>query len=87
MESVGVVTEAAAGGVAANFLAHFNELKDPRMAGKVRYPLGEVLLLAVASTVSDGDGFVDMADYGKEKLQVLRQFLPYRHWVPTFSDC
>ena len=58
MESVGVATEAAAGSVAANFLGHFNELKDPRMAGKDRYPLGEVLLLAVASTVSDGDGFV-----------------------------
>jgi hypothetical protein len=72
--------------VAANFLVHFNELKDPRMAGKVRYPLGEVLLRAVASTVSDGDGFVDMEDYGKEKLQALRQFLPYRHGVPTHGQ-
>jgi len=33
-----------------------------------------VLLAAVASTVSDGDWFVDMEDYGKERLAVLRQF-------------
>jgi len=86
VEDFGVVTEAAARGVAANFLEHFKDLKDPRMAGKITYPLGEVLLLAVASTVSDGDGFVDMEDYGKEKLAVLRHFLPYEDGVPTHGQ-
>jgi hypothetical protein len=69
--------------VAANFLRYFKDMKDPRMVGKITYPLGEVLLLAVAATVSDGDGFVDMEDYGKEKLAILRQFLPYEDGVPT----
>ena len=40
MEDVGVVTEAAARGVAANFLEHFKDLKDPAGGWQDHLPAG-----------------------------------------------
>jgi hypothetical protein len=34
------------------FLEHFRDLPDPRQAGKVTYPLNEVLLLSLILTAS-----------------------------------
>jgi len=53
---------------------------------KCRYALGEVLLLAVAAVTSDCDGLVDMEDYGRQKIDVLREFLPYRNGIPTHGQ-
>ena len=40
------------------WLEHFESLEDPRQAGKVRYPLDEVLLLCLVAVLSGADGWV-----------------------------
>lgn len=80
----------------------FSELKDPRIERKKLYPLNEILLVALCCIISGGEGFEDMEMYGKEKLDFLRKFYPFKHGIASadtfgrvfqlispevFSDC
>jgi predicted transposase YbfD/YdcC len=65
------------------FLRHFNDLEDPRQAGKVSYPLKEVLLLCLLAVLSGAETITDIALFGKTKLALLRRFLPYRDGTPS----
>jgi len=58
-------------------------LDDPRQAGKVTFPLVEMSMVAVAGIIADCDGWEDVADFGRDRLEWLRQFLPFEHGVPS----
>jgi predicted transposase YbfD/YdcC len=64
------------------FLSHFNDLPDSRQAGKVVYPLDEVLLLALLATLAGAETFTDIARFGDKKLTLLRRFRPFRDGTP-----
>jgi hypothetical protein len=65
------------------WLEHFESLEDPRQAGKVWYPLDEVLLLCLVAVVAAAESWVEIAAFGKKKLELLRRFLPFekRHAI------
>jgi len=65
------------------FLDYFNDLADPRQAGKVIYPLPEVLLLCLLAVLAGAETFVDIARFGQKKLALLRRFRPFRHGTPA----
>ena len=65
------------------FLAHFSALSDPRQAVKVLYPLPEILLLFLCATIAGADDFVEIALWGREKLEFLRRFRPFAHGIPS----
>jgi hypothetical protein len=46
---------------APSFLEHFALLDDPRQAGKVLYPLPEILLLLLCATIAGADDFAEIA--------------------------
>jgi len=46
---------------------------DPRQSGKMVYSLNEILLLSLCGTISGCESFVDIAEYGEEKLSFLRE--------------
>ena len=91
----GEIREAMAGTRAANadgsptratcrqVLALFTTVRDPRQAWKVRYPLGEVLLVAFVAVMCDANTWVDMENLGNAKLRWLRRFAPFREGVPS----
>lgn len=60
-----------------------SELDDPRQAAKVIYPLPELALVTVAAIVADCDGWDDVAEFGRDRLDWLQQFLPFEHGVPS----
>jgi hypothetical protein len=71
------------------FLAHFARLEDPRQAAKTLYPLNEVLLVSLCGVICGADSWVEVARFGKMKLEFLRRFLPFTDGVPshdTFGD-
>ena len=70
-------------GSGLSLLDHFSALKDPRQAGKVVYPLPEILLLVLAATLAGADDFVEIRLWGRPHLPFLRRFLPYRHGIPS----
>jgi predicted transposase YbfD/YdcC len=65
------------------FLEHFRELPDPRQAGKVLYPLDEVLLLCLLAVLAGAEAFTDIARFGTRKLDFLRRFRPFRDGTPA----
>ena len=64
------------------FLSHFRDLPDNRQAGKVIYPLDEVLLLALLATLAGAEAFTDIARFGEKKLSLLRRFRPFKDGTP-----
>ena len=65
------------------FLSHFKDLPDHRQAGKVTYPLDEVLLLSLLAVLAGAEGFTDIARFGEKKLGLLRRFRPFADGTPS----
>ena len=64
------------------FLDHFADLPDPRQLSKVIYPLGEILLLSLLAVLAGAETFTAIAQFGKDKLALLRRLRPYANGTP-----
>jgi predicted transposase YbfD/YdcC len=65
------------------FLSYFKEMPDHRQAGKITYPLDEILLLCLLAVLAGAEAFTDIARFGEKKLDLLRRFRPYRGGTPA----
>ena len=65
------------------FLDYFEDLPDPRMCGKVNYPMPELLLLSLCAMICGCESWLDIEKYGKTKIEYLRQFLPFENGTPS----
>jgi predicted transposase YbfD/YdcC len=65
------------------FLSYFSDLPDHRQAGKVTYPLDEILLLSLLAVLAGAEGFTDIARFGEKKLALLRRFRPFVDGTPS----
>jgi predicted transposase YbfD/YdcC len=65
------------------FLDFLENLEDPRIDRKKLYPLNEILFLTLTAVICGSDGWEDIEAFGKEKLDYLRQFLPYLNGTPS----
>ncbi len=68
------------------WLRHFEPLEDPRQSGKVWYPLDEILLLCLLAVIAGAEGWVEVAEFGKAKLDFLRRFRPYANGTPSHDQ-
>lgn len=68
------------------WLEHFEELEDPRQSGKVAYPLEEMLLQCLLAVLAGADSWVEIAEFGKKKLDFLRRFLTFEHGTPSHDQ-
>ena len=68
------------------FLGSFEALDDTRQQAKVLYPLPEILLLCLCAVLGGADSWVEVALYGRHKLEFLRRFLPFAHGVPSHDQ-
>ncbi len=66
------------------FIDFFKNVPDHRMERKKLHPVEEILFLAFCAAIAGCDGWEDMELYGKTKMDVLKQYLPYKHG--TASD-
>ena len=62
---------------------HFSALEDPRQAWKVVYPLPEILLLVLCGTLAGANNFVEIEEWGLDRQEFLRRFLPYEKGVAS----
>jgi predicted transposase YbfD/YdcC len=72
--------------MSASFLDHFGTLEDPRVERNQRHALLDIVLLTVCAVVSGADGWEAIEDFGREKLDWLRQFGQFANGVPS-HDC
>src|ERR1700734_2299025 len=68
------------------FLFHFKDLEDPRQQHNVTYPLAEVLLLCLLAVLGGSNGAVDIARFGKGKIEDLPRFLPFCDGTPSHDQ-
>lgn len=68
------------------WLEHFELLEDPRQAGKVWYRLDEVLLLCLVAVLAAAESWVEIAEFGKKKLELLRRFRPFENGTPSHDQ-
>ncbi len=64
------------------FLDHFKDLRDPRQLIKVIYPLDEILLLSLLAVLAGAETFTGIAQFGKDKLDLLRRLRPFANGAP-----
>jgi predicted transposase YbfD/YdcC len=81
METNGANAEALA--ETTVFLSFFKEMPDRRQAGKVVYPLDEILLLCLLAVLAGAEAFTDIARFGEKKIELLRRFRPYENGTPS----
>jgi predicted transposase YbfD/YdcC len=65
------------------FLSYFKDMPDHRQAGKVTYPLDEILLVCLLAVLAGAEAFTDIARFGEKKLELLRRFRPFEHGTPA----
>ena len=68
------------------WLEHFEPLIDPRQSGKVAYPLSEMLLQCLLAVLAGADGWVEVALFGKRKLDFLRRFAAFEEGTPSHDQ-
>jgi len=66
-----------------SLIDHFSALADPRQAWKVVYPLPEILLLVLCGTLAGANNFVEIEEWGMDRQDFLRRFLPYENGVAS----
>src|SRR5512144_2355428 len=72
--------------MSASILMHFAPLEDPRIERNKLHPLSDIVLLTLCAVISGADGWEAIEDFGREKLDWLRQFAPFTNGVPS-DDC
>ena len=66
-----------------SLLDHFSTLDDPRQRGKVVYPLPEIMLLVLCATLAGAEDFVEIRQWGRQKLEFLRSLLHFAQGIPS----
>jgi predicted transposase YbfD/YdcC len=61
---------------------HFVRLTDPRRR-KVRYPLINIVVIAVCAVICGADDFVAIADFGRNKRDWFARFLDLKSGIPS----
>lgn len=69
--------------ICISILRFFGDLTDPRQLGKVLYPLPEIILVGLCAAICGANSFVEMATFGKAKLDFLRKLLPFKNGTPS----
>ena len=69
--------------VNASIVDHFQALEDPRIERTKKHHLLDILVIALCTLLTDGDGFQDMELFGKSKHAWLQTFLALPHGIPS----
>jgi predicted transposase YbfD/YdcC len=64
-------------------LTQFAALDDPRQAGKVMYPMEEILLVVLCGTLAGAEDFVEMRRWAVVQEAFLRRLLPFARGIPS----
>ena len=69
--------------VNASIVTHFQTLEDPRIARTQKRYLLDILVIAVCTLLTGGEGFQDMELFGKSKRTWLQTFLALLNGIPS----
>lgn len=67
---------------------HFSSIPDPRVEGKTRHNLLDIIVITICAVISGADTWGGVETYGRSKYEWLKGFLELSHGIPshdTFS--
>jgi len=67
----------------ASIVEHFQTLEDPRIERTKKHNLLDILVIALCTLLTGGEGFKDMELFGKSKRAWLQTFLALPHGIPS----
>ena len=67
----------------ASIVEHFQTLEDPRIERTKKHQLLDILVIALCTLLSGGEGFQDMELFGKSTRTWLQTFLALPHGIPS----
>ncbi len=70
----------------ASLIEHFTPLEDPRIDRNKLHGLIDIIVLTVCAVASGADGWEAIEQFGKEKLNWLREYVALENGVPS-HDC
>lgn len=63
--------------------SHFASLPDPRIDRTKKYPLGDILIIALCATIAGADSWQEVERFGHVKLAWLRTLLELPNGIPS----
>jgi predicted transposase YbfD/YdcC len=73
--------------VNVSIVKHFQTLEDPRIERTKKHNLLDILVIALCTLLTGGEGFPDMELFGKSKRAWLHTFLALPHGIPSHETC
>lgn len=65
-----------------NFSTHFASLTDPRKNNHNKHhKLGDILILTILAVICGADSWVEIEEFGKDKIKWLKTFLELPHGI------
>ena len=61
----------------------YSNLKDPRIDRSKLYPLNEIIFLCISAVISGFQDWDEIVDFGEEKIDWLRKYLPFANGIPS----
>ena len=68
--------------MSTTFLKHFNSITDPRIERCKKHELIDILLLAISAVLSGAQGWEDIEDFGRLKLDWLKKYGTFNAGIP-----
>lgn len=62
---------------------YFRRLPEPRVAGRTRHLLVDIVVIAICAVIADCDDWPDIAQFGEERESWFRRFLKLPNGVPS----
>ena len=62
---------------------HFRPLKDPRVVGRTRHLLLDIIVLAICGVIGNCDDWPDIVLFARNRLAWFKRFLKLPHGVPS----
>lgn len=66
-----------------SFTDYFGTIDDPRRSAGMRYPLIEIIFIAICAIIAGCDDWVAIERFGNAKKQWFKQYLTLKHGIPT----
>ena len=63
-------------------IERFAGLPDARVEGRTDHALLDIVVLALCAVMSGAEGWDDIEDWGREREEWLRRYLPLRNGIP-----
>jgi predicted transposase YbfD/YdcC len=62
---------------------HFRRLNDPRIQGRTRHLLADIIVMAICGVIANCDGWRDMALFAQKREAWFKRFLKLPHGIPS----